>query len=290
MNKQIFFGFAIIAAAAIMLTSQIPEAYAADLDCIDETLTGNINANITVSTQSSFNICVIDGATITGSIVVEANAAVFIYDGSVINGNVALQGEFSAVNFEGIDTNIVNGNILGIEDTYVYLDSVTISRNLKTSGEVYFSSSSSRFSGPVTVEGNINISPGTNTNEFVLASTVLGHVVLDKQLSVRIFDAEIGGNLIIGNSTNTSSNNSFINITSTSIGGNLMLESNSLSTILISDNVVGGNLLLKENDSPITIENNTIDGNGNCEDNQSVSGSGNNFVGKSKGKQQCKKI
>lgn len=289
MNKQVFFGFAIIAAAAIMLTSQMPEAFAADRTCINETLTGTLNTNVTVSAGSSFNICVIDGATITGNIVVEANAAVFIYDGSVINGNVELTGEFSAVNFEGTDNNILNGNIVGIEDTYIFLDSVTISNNVKTSGEVYFSSSSSRFSGPVTVEGNVNISPATNTNEFVLAgATVLGNIVLDKQLSVRIFDAEIGGNLMIKESENTSGIDSIISIDSTSIVGNLQLESNSFSTILISDNVVGGNLILKDNDSPITVENNTIGKNGNCKNNQGVSGSGNTFDGK--GKQQCKDI
>lgn len=309
MNKQMFLGFAIIAVAAIMLTSQIAETYAAppikppgnkpvpDQECINETLTGEIFANIVVSTQASFNTCIIDDAIIRGNVFVQPNAAVFIYDGTFIHGNVDLKGAFSAVNFEGTRINTVDGNILGEENTYVYLDSVTILKSVITSGEVYASGSPvsgnqglfDRNSGPVTINGNIDISLTNDTNEFELISaTVLGSVLVDDQVAVQIFDSNIGGSLVIKDGANISGNNPFIKIEFTDIGGTLNLNSNSFSSILISGNDIGSHLILKDNDSPITVEDNTIGKNASCVGNQNVSGSGNIIDGKAQN--QCANI
>ena len=41
-----FFGFAIVATAVMMLTSQMPEAYAADETCNDKTFTDDITGKL----------------------------------------------------------------------------------------------------------------------------------------------------------------------------------------------------------------------------------------------------
>jgi len=286
MNKQIFFGFVIIAAAAIMLTSQIPEAYAAETVCDsgNPLLSGDINTNIIVSAGSPFNTCVIDGATITGNIVVGENAAVFVINGATIRGNIELNGKFSAINFEGIDINNLLGNILAIENTYVFIESLNMDGNVDSKGEVYASSSSNRFSGPVVINGNIIIEKTDNTDEFVIAgATISGNVMVKGQLSIRISDANIGGNVEIIENENTSSVDSTISIGFNTIGGNVNLAKNKFSDpssiFLLTDNTMGGDLILLDNDSDITIENNTIAGSTDCKGNKNISGSLNTVVG-----------
>jgi len=281
MNKQMFFGFVIFALATMMMTSQMPEAFADDRNCINETIDnsgGSIKSNIIVpdlvKDGGPFNLCVLDDVEIKGNIIVEANAAVFMHDGTTIFGNVELKGQFSAVNFEGIDTNFLDGNILGEQDTYIFLDSVTVTMNVISKGEVYVSPDN------VEVLGNIDLT-NSNTNEFVLpAITVGGNVFLDKQLSILVDGATIGGNLIIKESVNDTTNNSFIDILDSSIGGNLQIDSNSmLSTILINGNTVGGNLQLRDNSS-LSVNGNTVEGNVSCQKNDSISGSLNVINGK----------
>ena len=312
MNKQMFFGFVIIAVAALMLTSQMPEAFADDIECIkgikdkfDET-DGLVQANIIVSKQSFFNICVLDTANIKGNIIVEENAAVFIYDGTTIDGNVELKGKFSSVNFEGQDgiINTLDGNLFGEQDTYAFLDSVTVTTNVISKGEVYVNGTPDsgnpdnavefdRTGGPVTIDGNVDVMTGDNNEFELISATVDGNVFVDAQVAVQIFDANIGGNLVIKESENTSpnpppsANNPFIKIEFTDIGGNLQLDKNNMLSILINDNTIGGNLGLKEN-SDISMNNNTIEQNANCGKNASVTGIGNVINGK--GQKQCKNI
>ena len=61
MNKQMSSGFFIVAIAVMMITAQMPQAFADDVICIDDTLTGTITDNIIVPSTGGFNICVLDG-------------------------------------------------------------------------------------------------------------------------------------------------------------------------------------------------------------------------------------
>ena len=293
MKKQMFFGFVIIAVAAIMLTSQTQQAFAAaDTECIDGVfidgdtglpLVGKlIQGKLIIKAGSTFNICVLDGVTVNGEIIVEENAALFIYNGSTLDNNIKLEGKLSAVNFEGIQTNLVKGNIETNQDTYLFLDSVTINGNVKAKGEVYFNSST-RDTGNILFKGDLIIEKSNETDEFVLeGGTVQGNVLINGQLVIRITDTEIRGNLLIKENTNDEDS---IVIIDNILRGDVTLEKNTASTIEISGNVMEVSLLLKDNNGQITLEGNTITLDLECSGN-SLDPLGNSDAGKSK-KDQC---
>ena len=298
MNKQIFFGFTVFALATMMITSQIPQAFAAaDTECIDgEFIDGDtglplvgklIQGKLIIKAGSPFNICVIDGVTVNGEVIVEENAVLFVYNGSTLDNNILLQGKFSAVNFEGnenidTETNLLKGNIEALEDTYIFLDSVTIDGDIKTKAELYFSST--RTTGDVLVKGDLIIEKSDNTNEFVLeGGTVRGNVMVNGQLSIRITDTEIFGALLIKENNNAGDS---IVITDNKLRGDVSLEVNTASTIEISRNVMSVSLLLKDNNGQITLEGNTITLDLECSGNSSDPVGNSNTVGGSK-KVQC---
>jgi len=239
-----------------------PIAYADDDDstpiiCENETLEGTIKDNILVHTTNGFNICVLNNVDLKGNIKVEENAAVFVIDGSSLRGDIKLEGKFSAVNFEGIDINSLKGNINAKENTYVFIESLNMDGNVNSKGEVFISSDN-RFSGPVTIDGDIIISDDDDdddddgfkkkipSDEFVIAGgTITGNVDVFRELSVRIFDAEIVGDLKIKFNENTSAVDSTIDVGFSTIGGNLEIKENSLSTIMISNNDISGHLEVK---------------------------------------------
>ena len=282
MKKQMSSGFVIVAVAVMMITSQIPEAFTQlgepPITCTNDTLSGSLNAIVFVPDLTidggPFNICVLDGATNVGDVIVGANAALFVYDGSFISGNVKIEGEFSSVNFEGTEINTVVGSISAIENTYVFLDSVTINSSVQSKGEVYVTSL--RGSGPVIIGGDFKIEKTDNTNEFVLDTgsieenfSIGGNLDVFGQLSVRITDAKIGGNLLIKENENTSGVDSFIIVEDSTVGGNFELSVNKIDTVLLSNNNIDGNFILNDNvsDDPIIVQGNTIVENFSCDKN-----------------------
>jgi len=302
MNKQILFSFAIIAAAAMMMTSQMPEAYAANQICLNQTFDSSSiikkKTNIIVQTDpdGGFNVCILDGLSLKqGNIIVEENAVVIITGGTNIKGgNIELQGNFAAVNFErsdpilGLPQNFLDGNIFGGDNTYIFLDDVTINGNIVTSGEVYISSQENRFTGPTVVDGNISVQANLNNdNEFVMAGgEVTGSVTLNTLLTIHVFDATIGGNLQILDNVNTSPDGSII-IENNQIGSTLKLQRNTMTTVLLKDNTVNGGLNIQDNPSDIELDGNTIAANASCKGNDSVFG---NTIFNGKGKKQCEQL
>jgi len=269
------------------------DVFAVDRTCIDETITGTHKGNILVPSTAGFNLCVLDDLDLEGNITVEANAAVFVHNGSDLRSDIKLLGQFSAINFEGTGINTLKGNIQGThEDSYIYLDSVTVDGNVQGKGEVYVSSSN-RSSGPVIILGNYIIE-GNGTTEFALIGdrtslSVRGNLLIEKQLSITLSGIQVGGNIHIKDNENTSGLDSFVIIKSSDIGGILELEKNNFDSILISDLDIENHMFLKDNDSPITVDDTTIGGNANCSKNQSdVTGSGNTVLGKAT--KQCKNI
>jgi len=281
-------GFAIATIALMMFTSQMPLAFA-DRTCTGLISDETITENITVPSGNSFTICVLDNVNLKGNITVEANAAVFVINGSDLESDIKLLGQFSAINFEGTKLNTLKGNVQGEHtDSYIFLDSVNIDGNVQAKGELY--TSSSRGSGPVTVQGNY-IVEGDFTDEFTLAAgSVGGNILVSGQLSIRIADTVVGGNVHIKDNANTSGPDSNISIGFNTIGGHLELEKNTFDTVVISNNDIDKGLQLLENDSPIELNNNDVGQNANCDKNQSVSGDETtNFIGQ-KAKKECKNL
>jgi len=281
-------GFVIVAVTVMMMTSQIPEAFTdEERICIDETITGTIKANILVPTTSGFNLCVLDNVDLEGNITVLDNAAIFVHNGSDLRSDIKLEGQFSAINFEGTDINFLKGNVQGKhEDSYIYLDSVTIEGNVQGKGEVYVSSN--RGSGDVRVLGNYLVD-GNETTEFFLDGIFVGgNVFVAKQLSVTITNTDVVGNIHIKDNTN---NLGFMNIEGNEIGGKLELEKNEFgSGISLLSNDISKGLQLKDNFSIITIEGNDVGQNVLCEKNDELLGADDaNFVA-GQTKKQCKNI
>jgi len=277
MKKQMSSGFVIITVAVMMITSQIPEAFTdEEIICIDQTLIGTIKGNIVVPTTDGFNLCVLDNVDLEGNITVLDNAAIFVHNGSDLRSDIKLEGQFSAINFEGTDINFLKGNVQGKhEDSYIYLDSVTIEGNVQGKGEVYVSSN--RGSGEVRVLGNYLVD-GNLTTEFVLNGIFVGgNVFVAKQLSVKITGTEVVGNVHIKDNEN---NLGLMNIEGNEIGGKLELEKNEFgSGISIFSNDISKGLQLKDNFSIITIEGNDVRQNVLCEKNDAILGADfSNFV------------
>ena len=269
-------GFFIVAVAVMMITSQIPEAFTDEEIICTGTLTGTIKGNIVVPTTGGFTICVLDNVDLEGNITVMDNAAIFVINGSDLRSDIKLEGQFSAINFEGTEINELKGNVQGKhEDSYVYLDSVTIDGNVQGKGEVYVSSN--RDSGDVRVLGNYLID-GNLTTEFVLDGLFVGgNLFVVKQLSIKITHTDVVGNVNIKDSENPSGQ---LIIEENTIGGKLELEKNEFgSGISISENDIEKGLQLKDNFSEITIEGNDIGQNVLCEGNTAISGADDaNFV------------
>jgi len=98
-----FSGFVIFALAGMMMTSQMPLAFAADEDCVNETFSGDKQTNIRVidlsdldvddpvhfgpdeikgTQDDGLNICVFDNIDHKGNTFIEANALLLVTNGS----------------------------------------------------------------------------------------------------------------------------------------------------------------------------------------------------------------
>ena len=326
MNKQIFFGFVIFSLAGMMMTSQMPLAYADEIECVNETLTGNIQSNITIpgdpdgfgpdgiedTADDGLNVCVYDGIDHKGNTTIKDNASLHVTGGSNDEGDIKVEGKYSAINFEAsfeVDENgdlildedgkaiiVVNtkkGNIqLAHEDSYAFITALELDGNINGKGELYISSNPDRVTGGVFIDGNILLD-GNGDNELrVDGGEITGNLRVFKNHSYLVNDAIIGGNLEIREAFNGVGSDfdedSIINIENNEIGGNLKLEDNNLPATTDS-NTVGGNLLINKNSEPVTVDNSNIAGNANCKDNNTApTGSGNTVDGKKK--QQCENI
>jgi len=285
-----FFGFVIFTLTAMMMTSQMPLAYAGDRLCINEIITGGtITDNIIVPKASDFpaltadgidgipgnnddgtNTCVLDGVDHKGNIFVKEESTIFLINGVTQFGDIKLEEENAAIHFEGINQNTKKGNIQAShEKSFVYIENLTLDGNINGKGEVYINSHGS--SSSVFLDSNI-ILDGDGTTEFVMdGGTVTGNIRVFGQLEVDIDSVVIGGNLEIKDTEDK---------TGLGIGSDISIENNDID----------GNMILQKNKPTIILNNNDVGGNANCKDNDSVTGDPDtNFV-EGKAQKDCKPL
>ena len=245
-SKSIKFTSVFVAAIAIMLFSQAELAYAdGDLTCENETLSGINNAdNIFVK-----GICEFDGVIVTAQIEVTKDSVLIVYGESVITGDIVLKEEFSEVYFEGTTkNNILIGNIKGdTESSFVYIEALDMTGHIDSKGEIHINSDN-RFSGPVEIDGTLN-SLGTENNLTIIGGTppeiplppvtsVLENIVASKQLSIRIINVNVGGDMEIKESNE-------VTISGNTVGKNLKVEKNEHA--IVFDNAITEKLDIVEN-------------------------------------------
>jgi hypothetical protein len=98
---------ALLAGGALMLAAGIPAARA-ETSCTT-TLTGTISGNVVVPPG---RICVLNAATVTGNVTVEAGATLGVDNGSTVEGNISGdQCQGVEIGVTGTATNSVHGNV-----------------------------------------------------------------------------------------------------------------------------------------------------------------------------------
>jgi len=302
-KKQMFSGFVIFALAGMMITSQMPMAFANDYECVNEILgddefLNGLHTNVIVpedpggvgfdgiagTHDDGFNICVYDNLDHKGNIFIKDRAALFFTNGSHNEGDTKVEGQYSTIHFEStlrVDSegepiiNTKRGNIqLAHDDSYAYIESLNLDGNINGKGELYISSNSDRFTGfEVFINGNILLD-GNGDNELrVDGGEITGNLRVFKNHSYVVTNAIIGGNLDIKDAFN-------------GVGS----EFDEDSIIIIENNDIAGNLNFQDNTLSATINGNDVGGNVICKSNESVSGdSSTNWVG-GKAKNDCKNL
>jgi len=328
MNKQMFFGFVIFSLAAMMFTSQMPLAFANDVLCVNETLSGNIQNNIRIPNDSGgdgpdgipgnqddgLNVCVFDNLVHKGNLFIEENASLHVTGGSSHQGDIKLEGKYAAINFEEtFEMAAGPDGILETNDDVFILDEngkPKLIPNTKDGNIQLLHEDSYAFIANLILDGNINgkgelyissnfdrftADADTNTSVFID-----GNVLLDGNgdNELRVDGGEITGNLRVFK------NHSYL-INDAIIGGNLDIKDAFLSSdfegipaivedsfYLIENNDIAGNFNFQDNNlSEATINGNDVGGNAICKNNDgTISGdSSTNWVG-GKAKNDCKNL
>jgi len=314
MNKQIFFGFVIFSLAGMMMTAQMPLAYANDLDCVNETLTGNIQNNIRIpedpdgfgpdliedTADDGLNVCIYDNLDHKGNVFIEDNASLHVTGGSELDGDLKVEGKYSAINFEtsyetDVDGNLIldeNGKAIPVinfkkgniqllhEDSYGLITALNLDGNINGKGELYIISNPDRVTGSVFIDGNVLLDANGDSELRVDGGEITGNLRVFKNHSYVINDAIIGGNLDIKDAFN-------------GVGSDF----DETSIYVIENNDIGGNFNFQDNtlqDNPLpvaTINGNDVGGNAICKNNDgTISGdSSTNWVG-GKAKNDCKNL
>ena len=242
-NIKRLFTTGVLASMLILATismSLIPHAYANDLECDNEILTGDISDNVLVKKDKW---CILDRVTVNGNVMLEDNSKLDIF-GSVINGNIEGPEVDSAVY---LSDSLVTGNVIvrgevvieGVEDT----SGISVKGNVESEGPddllVWFS----------LIQGNI-VAKQKTTAEISQIDDFKGSISITETIgnlfsdfAVILFDTIITGNVDI----EKSSADANVSITNNEIVGSLKVIENAGSSTLVEFNTIGEDAVCEKN-------------------------------------------
>jgi len=253
-NMKIQFTTGVLASMlllAVISMAAIPDAYAADLKCENQIISGLVSPDNIVVPKNKW--CVLEQVTTNGNLILKENSKADVFESTI------------------------NGQVEGKEGTAVYLSDSFVKGNVNVGGEVVIEGVGDN---GLSVRGNVQ-SQGPD-DLLIWFTAIQGNIDVKKKNTAEISQSEsLNGNVkiddIIGGLTDFA-----LLLFDNIFTGNVTIEkSSTVASVSITNNEITGSLAVKQTQGPLTlVEFNEISQDATCENNANIVGEpGSNLVG-----------